>query len=121
MNKYALRSLIRHSMIGSPERVEIQRSYIYIQHQKLGRFIAAFGSFRSRTLKTVNFGQKMPLNGPNFAISEFSQHRVWFSERRPPDQLLYRKLGRFIVPFGSYRPKTLKLALNGQNFAIYMA
>ena len=35
---------------------------------------AAFGSYRSRTLKTVNFGQKNALNGPNFAISEFSQH-----------------------------------------------
>ena len=34
-----------------------------------------FGSYRSRTLKTVNFGQKMALiNGPNFAISESSQH-----------------------------------------------
>ena len=30
-------------------------------------------SYRSKTLKTVNFGQKMALNGPNFAISEFSQ------------------------------------------------
>ena len=33
-----------------------------------------FGSYRSKTLKSVNFGQKMALNGPNFAISEFSQH-----------------------------------------------
>ena len=27
-----------------------------------------------KTLKTVNFGPKTALNGPNFAISEFSQH-----------------------------------------------
>ena len=46
-----------------------------LPYHKLGRFIAAFGSYGSRTLKTVNFGQKMALlNGPNFAISEFSQH-----------------------------------------------
>ena len=45
-----------------------------VPYHKLERFIAAFGSYRSRTLKTVNFGQKMALNGPNFAISEFSQH-----------------------------------------------
>ena len=31
-----------------------------IPYQKLGRFIAAFGSYRSKTLKIVNFGQKMP-------------------------------------------------------------
>ena len=43
-------------------------------YHKLGRFIAAFGSYKSRILKTVNFGQKIALNGPNFAISEFSQH-----------------------------------------------
>ena len=35
-----------HSMIGSLV-------------PKLGRFIAALGSYRSKTLKTVNFGQKM--------------------------------------------------------------
>ena len=42
-------------MIGSPERLKIQRSSI----AKLGRFIAAFGSYKSKTLKTVIFGQKM--------------------------------------------------------------
>ena len=36
--------------------------------------MAVFGSYRSKTLITVNFGQKMALNGPKFAISEFSQH-----------------------------------------------
>ena len=41
---------------------------------KLGRYIVAFGNYRKKTLKTVNFGQKMALNGPNYAISEFSQH-----------------------------------------------
>ena len=33
------------------------------------------------------------------------------------DRLPYQKFGRFIVVFGNYGPKTLKLALNGQNFA----
>ena len=55
-------------MIGSPERVKIQRNSI----KKLGRFIAAFGSYRSKTLKTVNFGQIFVLNGQNFAKSEIS-------------------------------------------------
>ena len=41
-------------MIGYPERVKTQRSSI----PKLGRFIAALRSYRSKTLKTVNFGQK---------------------------------------------------------------
>ena len=45
----------RPSMIGSPERVKTQRSSI----PKLGRFIAALGSYRSKTLKTVIFGQKL--------------------------------------------------------------
>ena len=43
-----------------------------LPYQELGRFIAMFGIYRSNTLKTVNFGQKMALNRPNFAISEFS-------------------------------------------------
>ena len=30
-----------------------------LPYQKLGRFIAAYGSYRPKTLKTVNFGQKM--------------------------------------------------------------
>ena len=38
--------------------------------------------------------------------------------RGPQEQLPYQKLGRLIVAFGSYRSKTIKLALNGQNFAI---
>ena len=42
-------------MIGSPERVKIQRG----STPNLGKFIAAFGSYRSKTLKTVNFGQNM--------------------------------------------------------------
>ena len=88
----------RHSMIGSPERVRIQRSSI----QKLGRFIAAFGSYMSKTLKTVNFGQKMALNGPNFAIPEFSQHIEYdFLKEDHKNNFHTKKLGRFIVAFGS--------------------
>ena len=49
-------------MTGSPERVKIQRS----SDQKLGRFMAAFRSYRSKTLKTVNFGQKMARKYQNF-------------------------------------------------------
>ena len=47
-------------------------------YQKLGRFIAAFGSYMSKTLKTVNFCQKIDqmsvLNDQSFAKSEFSRH-----------------------------------------------
>ena len=53
-----------------PQRIPQEQ----LPYHKLGRFIAAVGSYRSRTLNTVNFGQKMALNEPNFAISEFSQH-----------------------------------------------
>ena len=38
-----------------------------VPYQKLGRFIAAFGSYKSKTLKTVKFCKKWPnirLNGP---------------------------------------------------------
>ena len=43
--------------------------------QKLGRFIAAFGSYRSKTLKTVNFDQKWP----NFCLKwpKFCQIRIF--------------------------------------------
>ena len=60
-------------MIGSPERVKFKE----VQYQKLGRFIAAFGSYMSKTLKTVNFaknGQIFVLNGQSFAKSELSRH-----------------------------------------------
>ena len=40
-------------MIGSPERV---KKFKEVPNKKLGRFIAAYGIYRS---KTVNFGQKM--------------------------------------------------------------
>ena len=60
----------RHSMIGSPERLKIQRSSI----AKIRKTLAVFGSYKSKTLKTVSVCQKMALNGPNFAISEFPQH-----------------------------------------------
>ena len=46
--------------------------------KKLGTFISAFGSYRSTTLKTVNFGQKLAkiLSKMTkiFVISEFSRH-----------------------------------------------
>ena len=68
-------------------------------------------------------GQILNLNGQNFAISEFSQHiECDFFEREPSEQLPYKKLGRFIVAFGSYRPKTSTngqiLTTNGQILAI---
>ena len=69
-----MKNITRHSMIGSPERVKIQRS----SYQKLGRFITMFGSYRPKTLKTCQYwpknGQILVLNGQNSAISEFSRH-----------------------------------------------
>ena len=44
--------------------------------QKLERFIAAFGSYRSKTLKTVNFGQKMAKYWPQMA-------KFWPSQNFP--------------------------------------
>ena len=59
-------------MIGSPERVKIQK----VPYQKLGKFIAAFRSYRSKTLKTVNL--IFVLNDQNFATSEFSRHIEYY-------------------------------------------
>ena len=46
-----------------------------VPYQKLRRFIAAFGSYRSKTLKTVNFGKKWP----NFRLKwpKFRQIRIF--------------------------------------------
>ena len=50
------RKTTRHSMIDCLERVKIQRSSI----PKIRKIhTAAFGSYRSKTLETANFGQKM--------------------------------------------------------------
>ena len=75
------------------------------------------------------FAKKWPnfrLKWPRFRqIRIFQTYIVRFTQRRRQEQLPCHKFGRFIVAFGSYRPKTLKLALNGQilvlngqNFAI---
>ena len=108
----------RHSMIGSPERVKIQRSSIpkirkihscvwklYVKNSQKSQFLSK---------KWPNFRLKWPKFRQ---ISIFQAYRVWFTQRGPQEQLPYQNLGIFIVAFGSYRPKTLKLALNGQNFA----
>ena len=60
-------------MIGSPERVKIQRSSI----PKFRRFIAALGSYRSKLSKQSILapkGQIFVLNGQNLAKSELSRH-----------------------------------------------
>ena len=52
----------RHSMIGSPERVQFQRNF----------------------KKTVSFGQKIDKFWSKMAkISPFPAYRFWFSQRRP--------------------------------------
>ena len=80
-----------------------------VTYQKLGRFIAVLGSYRSKTLKTVNFYQKMALNGPNYAISEFSQHIEYdFLKENHQNNFHTKKLGRLIVTFGNYRSKIFK-------------
>ena len=112
-------------MIGSPERVKIQRSSV----QKLGRFTAVFGCLCQKLSKQSIFAKKWPnfrLKWPKFRqIRIFQAYRVWFHQRRPQEQLPYHKLRRFIAAFGSYRSRTLKtvnlgqkMALNGPNFAI---
>ena len=47
-----------------------------LPYQKLGRFIVAFGSYRSKTLRTVNFGQKMAKFWPQIA-------KFWPSQNFP--------------------------------------
>ena len=41
---------------------------------KIRKIHSGVWKLMQKTLKTVNFGPKMALNGPNFAISEFLQH-----------------------------------------------
>ena len=60
----------RHSMIGSLERLKIQRSSI----PKLGRFIAAFGSYKSKLSKQsilAKNGQIFVLNGQKLPYWNF--------------------------------------------------
>ena len=67
----------------------------------------------------TKLAQKRPLHGPNFVISEFSQHIEYDFLKKDHKEIFNTKsYEKFIVAFGSYRPKTVKLALNGQNSAI---
>ena len=90
--------------------------------QKLGRFIVAFGSYRSKTLKLALNGHNSAIPWPKIRhLRIFPAYRVWFSERGPSEQIPYQKLGRFIVAFGSYRPKTLKIGLKWTKFRYPMS
>ena len=51
-----------------------KKLYEQLPYQKLGILIVSFGSYRPKTLKTSKFDQKMALNGPKYAIPEFSWH-----------------------------------------------
>ena len=61
-------------MIGSPERVKIQRSSI----PKIRKIHSDVWKLEDKNLHNCQFwpknGQILVLNGKNFAISEFSQH-----------------------------------------------
>ena len=79
--------------------------------------MAAFGSYGSKTLKNVNFGQNFGHKWPNFGhFRIFRVYRVQFSQRSSQEQLPYQKLGTFMAAFGSYGSKTLKNVNFGQNF-----
>ena len=58
------RNLVKNGQILNILEFSRHAEYYFFKEQyekyKLGRFIAAFGSYRSKTLKTVNFGQKWP-------------------------------------------------------------
>ena len=84
--KYIGKSAI--SVIPGRTQTQISRAFSKrtirtTSRPKLGRFIAAFGSYRSKTLNTVNFGQKMAKWTKFRHIRIFPAYRVWFSERGP--------------------------------------
>ena len=57
-------------------KIKIQRSSI----PKIRKILASFGSYRSKTHKTVILaknGQSFVINDQNFAISEFFRHIVY--------------------------------------------
>ena len=84
-------------MIGSPERVEIQRSSI----PKIRKIHSCV---RVKNLKTVNFGEKgktFVLHGQNFAISEFSRHIEYDFLKEDHKNNFHTKLRGFIAVFGS--------------------
>ena len=111
-------------MIGSPERVEIQRSPI----RKIRKIHSCVWKLYVKNSQNTQFlpknSQIFALNGLNFDKSEFSRHIEYdflkedHKNNLPKIRKIHSGLGRFIVAFGSYRPITLKLALNGQNFTI---
>ena len=57
-------------MIGSPERVKIQRSFI----PKIRKIHSCVLKLYVNNSQNCQFWPKMALNGPNFTIVEFSHH-----------------------------------------------
>ena len=98
----------------------LRRPYAQLSYQKLGGFIAAFGSYRSKTFRSVIFGQKWPNFGhkwPNFGhLRIFPDHTPTFSEKVHQNSFLEQISRKFIAVFGSYRSKTLKNVNFGQKW-----
>ena len=70
--KFAISGFSRHKEYDFFQR----GPYEQLPYQKLGRFIAAFGSYRAKTLKTVNFAQKMAKFWPQMT-------KFWLSQNFP--------------------------------------
>ena len=92
------------------------------------RFIAAFGSYMSKTLKTVNFCKKneqiFVLNGQSFAKSEFSRHIEYDLLKNirttsiPKIRKIHSGVWKLEVKNSQNCQFWPKMALNGPNLAI---
>ena len=73
--------------------------------------------FHTKNSKNSQFwpktGKIFVINGQNFAKSEFSRHIEYNFLKKDQQNNFHIKIRKIL-----YRPKTLKLALNGQNFLI---
>ena len=89
----------------------------------MGGFIAAFGSYRSKTFRSVIFGQKWPKFGhkwPNLGhLRNFPDHTPPFHERVLQNWFLEQKSRKSIAAFGKCRPKMLRIFDFGPNLTIF--
>ena len=115
-------------MIGSRKESKFKE----VQYQKLGRFIAALGSYRSETQKTVILaknGQILVLNCQNFTISEFSRHKEYnflkenhkknfHTKNQENSQRRLEVIGQKLSKLSILAKNGPILDLNAQNFTI---
>ena len=94
--KESYERLVNYGKINKTQFPRKESKFKEVPYQKLGRFIAAFGSCRSKTLKTVNFGQiwqNFCLMAKILPNQNFPGIQSMIPQRRPQEQLPYHKLG----------------------------